>query len=82
MLVEWKDLDSTRCSVARTAAVVGDGWTVLILRDLFNDVRRFGSVIITIHDGSGNRTGIEDDAGIGGRCNGPGDASVILLNCE
>jgi DNA-binding HxlR family transcriptional regulator len=39
--VEWKDLDSRRCSVARTAEVVGDGWTVLILRDLFNGVRRF-----------------------------------------
>jgi DNA-binding HxlR family transcriptional regulator len=39
--VEWKDLDSRRCSVARTAAVVGDGWTVLVLRDLFNGVRRF-----------------------------------------
>jgi DNA-binding HxlR family transcriptional regulator len=39
--VEWKDLDSSRCSVARTAEVVGDGWTVLVLRDLFNGVRRF-----------------------------------------
>jgi DNA-binding HxlR family transcriptional regulator len=27
--------------VARTAEVVGDGWTVLVLRDLFNGVRRF-----------------------------------------
>ena len=39
--MEWKDLDSRRCSVARTAEVVGDGWTVLVLRDLFNGVRRF-----------------------------------------
>ena len=39
--MEWKDLDSSRCSVARTAEVVGDGWTVLVLRDLFNGVRRF-----------------------------------------
>jgi DNA-binding HxlR family transcriptional regulator len=39
--VEWKDLDSRRCSVARTADVIGDGWTVLVLRDLFNGIRRF-----------------------------------------
>ena len=34
-------MDSAACSVARTAAVVGDAWTVLVLRDLFNGVRRF-----------------------------------------
>jgi DNA-binding HxlR family transcriptional regulator len=39
--VEWKDLDSSRCSVARTASVVGDGWTMLVLRDLLNGIRRF-----------------------------------------
>ena len=39
--MDWKDLDSRRCSVARTADVIGDGWTVLVLRDLFNGVRRF-----------------------------------------
>ncbi|MGE3287543.1 MAG: winged helix-turn-helix transcriptional regulator [Pseudonocardia sp.] len=36
-----RDLDSTRCSIARTAALVGDAWTVLVLRDLFNGIRRF-----------------------------------------
>jgi DNA-binding HxlR family transcriptional regulator len=44
--VEWKDLDSRRCSVARTAAVVGDAWTVLVLRDLFNGVRRFDDLAV------------------------------------
>lgn len=39
--MDWTELDSTRCSVARTAAVVGDAWTVVVLRDLFNGVRRF-----------------------------------------
>jgi DNA-binding HxlR family transcriptional regulator len=39
--LEWRETDSTRCSVARTAEVVGDGWTVLVLRDLFNGIRRF-----------------------------------------
>jgi DNA-binding HxlR family transcriptional regulator len=37
----WTDYDSATCSVARTAALVGDAWTVLVLRDLFNGVRRF-----------------------------------------
>lgn len=39
--MDWRETDSTRCSVARTASVIGDGWTVLVLRDLFNGVRRF-----------------------------------------
>jgi DNA-binding HxlR family transcriptional regulator len=33
--------DSQVCSVARATEVVGDRWTVLVLRDLFNGVRRF-----------------------------------------
>lgn len=39
--MEWSELDSTRCSVARAASVIGDAWTVLVLRDLFNGIRRF-----------------------------------------
>lgn len=39
--MNWKESDSTRCSVARTAAAVGDSWTVLVLRDLFNGIHRF-----------------------------------------
>ncbi len=39
--VDWSATNSTRCSVARTTAVVGDAWSVLVLRDLFNGVRRF-----------------------------------------
>jgi len=38
---DWRDTDSRRCSVARTADVIGDGWTVLVLRDVFNGIRRF-----------------------------------------
>jgi DNA-binding HxlR family transcriptional regulator len=33
--------DSSACSVARTAGVLGDAWTVLVLRDVLNGVRRF-----------------------------------------
>jgi DNA-binding HxlR family transcriptional regulator len=39
--VDFTAWDSGTCSVARTAALVGDAWTVLVLRDLFNRVRRF-----------------------------------------
>jgi DNA-binding HxlR family transcriptional regulator len=35
------DIDVARCSIARATEVLGDRWTVLILRDLFNGIRRF-----------------------------------------
>ena len=38
---EWKDIDLANCSVARTLDVVGDRWTLLVLRDALNGVRRF-----------------------------------------
>lgn len=34
-------LSSLNCSIARTLDVVGERWTLLILRDAFNGVRRF-----------------------------------------
>lgn len=34
-------LDPARCSVARTLAVVGEKWTMLVLREAFYGVRRF-----------------------------------------
>src|SRR4051794_24706810 len=37
----WSDYDSSTCSIARTAQILGDRWTVLVVRDLFNGVRRF-----------------------------------------
>jgi DNA-binding HxlR family transcriptional regulator len=39
--VRWNDYDSAFCSVARSVEVLGDRWTVLVLRDVFNGVRRF-----------------------------------------
>jgi DNA-binding HxlR family transcriptional regulator len=39
--MKWRDLAQEPCSVARTAAVIGDRWTLLILRDCFLGVRRF-----------------------------------------
>lgn len=35
------DLSAFTCSVARTLDVVGDKWTLLVLRDAFYGVRRF-----------------------------------------
>ena len=39
--MRWTDLAAEDCSVARTVAVIGDRWTLMILRDLFLGVRRF-----------------------------------------
>lgn len=35
------DLSTFECSVARTLEVVGDKWSILVLRDAFYGVRRF-----------------------------------------
>lgn len=40
----WSDYDSATCSIARTAEILGDRWTVLVVRDLFNGVRRFDAI--------------------------------------
>lgn len=39
--MKWDSLDEERCSVARTVSVIGDRWSLLILRDCFRRVRRF-----------------------------------------
>jgi DNA-binding HxlR family transcriptional regulator len=39
--MKWNELEQERCSVARTVSVIGDRWTLLILRDCFLGVRRF-----------------------------------------
>lgn len=39
--MKWNGLADERCSVARTVAVIGDRWTLMILRDCFLGVRRF-----------------------------------------
>lgn len=38
------DYDSATCSIAKTAQILGDRWTVLVVRNLFNGVRRFDSL--------------------------------------
>ena len=39
--MRWSELDQEACSVARTVAVIGDRWSLLILRDCFLRIRRF-----------------------------------------
>lgn len=39
--MRWEDIDQQVCSVARSLAVVGDRWTLLVLRDAFLGTRRF-----------------------------------------
>lgn len=39
--MRWQDIDQQPCSLARTLAIIGDNWTLLVLRDCFLGVRRF-----------------------------------------
>lgn len=39
--MRWSELRREPCSLARTVSVIGDRWTLLILRDCFLRVRRF-----------------------------------------
>ncbi len=39
--MRWNDLARQPCSVARSLSVIGDRWTLLILRDCFLGVTRF-----------------------------------------
>jgi DNA-binding HxlR family transcriptional regulator len=39
--VKWEDIGHSQCSVARSSAVLGDRWVLVILSDIFLGVRRF-----------------------------------------
>ena len=39
--MKWSDLDNASCPIARSLSVVGDRWTLLILRDCFLGKTRF-----------------------------------------
>ena len=39
--MKWDELADQPCSLARTLAVIGDRWTMMILREVFVGVRRF-----------------------------------------
>ncbi len=39
--MKWDEINRLQCSIARSSAVLGDRWTLLILSDVFLGVRRF-----------------------------------------
>ncbi|MEM1313932.1 MAG: helix-turn-helix domain-containing protein [Pseudomonadota bacterium] len=39
--MKWSDLSDDPCPAARGMAVIGDRWTLLILRDCFSGIRRY-----------------------------------------
>lgn len=39
--MRWNELSEQTCPVARGLSVIGDRWTMLVLRDCFQGVRRF-----------------------------------------
>ncbi|UAW98195.1 helix-turn-helix transcriptional regulator [Halopseudomonas nanhaiensis] len=39
--MRWEELDQQPCSLSRALSVIGDRWTLLILRDCFLGIRRF-----------------------------------------
>jgi DNA-binding HxlR family transcriptional regulator len=47
--MRWVDLGDTRCSIARALSVVGDRWTLVLLREAFLGARRFEE----FHDNTG-----------------------------
>ncbi len=42
--MRWNEIDTMTCSIARTLSVVGDRWTMLIIRDVFLGIRKFESI--------------------------------------
>ena len=41
VMTQYTAYDSETCSIARTLALIGDRWTLLVLRDVANGVGRF-----------------------------------------
>src|SRR6187549_1391716 len=39
--MKWDELEEEACSMARTIGVIGDRWTLMILRECFLRTRRF-----------------------------------------
>ncbi|MFI8975123.1 winged helix-turn-helix transcriptional regulator [Nocardia asteroides] len=39
--MDWLDLDTQNCPVQRTLEIVGEKWSLLIIREVINGVRRF-----------------------------------------
>ena len=46
--MRWQEIGDIDCSVARSLSVVGDRWTLLILRDCFLGRRRFDDFLASL----------------------------------
>ncbi len=46
--MRWDDVNLQSCSIARSAAIFGDRWTLLILREIFMRIRRFSDLQKTL----------------------------------
>ncbi len=42
--MQWLEYDTDNCSIQRTLDVIGEKWTLLVLREAFNGVRRFDQI--------------------------------------
>lgn len=40
----WSEVDDTECPIARSQSLVGERWTVLVIRELFTGVSRFDDI--------------------------------------
>ena len=43
--MKWSEIAAQDCSIARTLSVVGDRWTMLVIRELFNGNGRFNGLL-------------------------------------
>jgi DNA-binding HxlR family transcriptional regulator len=46
--MRWQEIGDIDCSVARALSVIGDRWTLLILRDCFLGCRRFDDFLVSL----------------------------------
>jgi len=53
-MIDWKDVDLDNCPVVGALDVIGDRWTMLILREAMNGVTRFDELVD--HIGIGRST--------------------------
>lgn len=44
MTATFAELDSATCSIARATGLLGDRWSILVVRDVLNGVRRFDAL--------------------------------------
>lgn len=43
-MAEWAEIGETECPIARSMAIVGDRWTMLVIRELFSGSHRFDEI--------------------------------------